>query len=1061
MKKLTLVLTLFLCVLGFSMAQRTITGVVKDAKGESMVGASVVVKGTTTGALTDIDGKYSLLVEKDATTLVVSFTGSETQEVAIGASNVIDVTLAESTLQEVVITAQGIKRDKKALGYATTTIDTKDISNKPETDIGRALAGRTPGINVSSSAGLAGTGTKINIRGISSITGNTQPLWIVDGVPVNTSTNENNDFRDGNITPTRFLDFDPNNIESLSVLRGLSATTLYGTQGRNGVILITTKGASNKKGKAKYEVSASQSYHAIEAHIPEFQNKWGNGFDGDYGEFFSNWGSVFDGTIARGRHPYYEHRALFPDNAEFQKASGYIPTAQPDNVSGFFQQGSSRNTSLNFGLRGDVLSFNANFSNLNETGYIKNNELSRSNFNIGGVAKLTDKFTITGTFNYVKTDVKTPPIGAGQGSNSAGGPSVFANLFYTPRNIDLMGWPYENPLTRAPIYYRNNNSITNPRWLLDNARQANFTNRFFGTMSASYDIVDWLKLTYRLGLDSYVENQEYSINKGSVGYPDDAAVFGTGLLRTSTGVNTITDNSFIATINKPFNEDVDFSVNIGLNGRVDKYSQEGLESTNQVVFGLQSHRNFIDNNDKDFRGINLNYISNKTILGAFVDATVGYKNMLYLNVQGRNDWASTHEKDYRSLFYPGASISFIPTTAFPGMKSAILDFLKLRVGYGTTANFATPYRTRPYLTLNSNASVDGNGNVITLALPALLANKNLKPELLNEIEFGIEANTYNKRFGVDLSFYKRTAKDQIIQRSLDPSTGFDETFINAGTLSNKGIELGLNIVPVKFRDFEWTLRANFTKNISLVESLPEGSKEILISGFSDLGNFAVEGQPFNVIKTYYTKKNDKGQLLVTENGGWDFSNEIAIVGDPNPDFLLTGITDIKFKGVSLGVHLDYVQGGDVYSYTAGGLIGRGVAKELTDFNPSLPVIIPGFKADGTPNDIPTPASGLFFSNNIIGSSTATDRGIYDGTRLRLREVSLNIDIPSKWLSKSFISGGTIAIIGNNMWFRAFNTPKSSKVDIDRTPFGTENGAGFDFLGGPSAKRYGATIRLTF
>ncbi len=1060
MKKLSLILTLVFCACGFAMAQRTISGVVKDPKGEPMVGASVVVKGTTTGGLSDIDGKYSLTVPKDATTLVISFTGSETQEITLGASNVIDVTLTESTLQEVVVTAQGIKREKKALGYATTTIDTKDISNKPETDIGRALAGRTPGITVSSSAGLAGTGTKINIRGISSITGNTQPLWIVDGVPVNTATNENNDFRDGNITPTRFLDFDPNNIENLTVLRGLSATTLYGTQGRNGVILITTKGASTKKGKAKYEVSASQSYHAIEAHVPEYQNKWGNGFDGDYGEFFSNWGSVFDGQATGFRHPYYEHRALFPDNADFQKLTGYTPTAQPTNVSGFFQKGSSRNTSLNFGMRGDVLSFNANFSNLNEVGYIKNNELTRSNFNIGGVAKLTDKFTITGTFNYVKTDVKTPPIGAGQGSNSAGGASVFANLFYTPRNIDLTNWPYQNPLTGAPIYYRNNNSITNPRWLLDNAGQGNYTNRFFGTMSANFDITDWLKLTYRLGLDTYTENQEYYINKGSVGYPADAAVLGTGLLRTSTGVNNITDNSFIATINKPFSEDIDFSANIGVNGRVDKYSQKGLESSNQVVFGLQSHRNFIDNNDRDFRGINLNYIENKTILGAFLDATVGYKNMVYVNVQGRNDWASTHEKPYRSLFYPGASISFIPTSAFPGIKSAVLDFLKLRVGYGTTANFASPYKTRPYLTLNSNNAFDGLGNVISVSLPSLLANKDLKPELLNELEFGVEANTYNKRFGVDLSLYKRTAKDQIIRRSLDPSTGFDESFINAGTLSNKGVELGLNIVPIRFRDFEWTLRANFTKNISKVEELPEGSKEILISGFSTLGNFAVEGEPFGVIKASYTKKNDKGELLVTENGDWDFSNDIKIIGDPNPDFLLTGITDFRYKSISVGVHVDYVQGGDIFSYTAGGLIGRGVAKELQDFNPALPVILPGVKADGTPNDIPMPSSGLFFGNNIIGGGP-NDRGIYDGTRLRLREVSLNIDIPTKWLNNGFIKGGTLAIIGNNMWFRAFNTPKSSKVDADRTPFGVSNGAGFDFLGGPSAKRYGATLRLTF
>jgi hypothetical protein len=395
------------------------------------------------------------------------------------------------------------------------------------------------------------------------------------------------------------------------------------------------------------------------------------------------------------------------------------------------------------------------------------------------------------------------------------------------------------------------------------------------------------------------------------------------------------------------------------------------------------------------------------------------------------------------------------------LKSNLLDFLTLRVGFGTTANFATPYRTRPYLRLNANNTVDANGNVITLSLPSLLANKDLKPELLSETEFGIEANTYNKRLGIDLSFYNRKAKDQIIRRTLDPSTGFEESYINAGTLSNKGIELGFNVSPIKTRDFEWSLRANFTKNISKVEALPDGSKEILISGFTNLGNFAVEGQPYGVIKGTFVKKNAKGELLVDENGDWQVSNDLAIIGNPNPKYTLSGMTEFKYKSISIGAHLDFVKGGSMYSFTAGGLIGRGVAKELENFNPALPIIIPGVKEDGSPNDIPVAASGLFFANNIIGDAGLTDRGIYDGTRLRLREVSLNIDIPSAWLNNGFIKGGTIAIIGNNMWFRAFNTPKSSKVDFDRTPFGTDNGSGFDFLGGPSAKRYGATLRLTF
>lgn len=350
MKKISLVLAMVLFVVSFSLAQRTISGTVTGGKGDALIGASVVAKATTNGTVTDLDGKYSLEVAAGTTTLVFSFVGYETKEVALGASNVVDVNLDEAgSLTEVVVTAQGIKREKKSLGYASTTIAATDIANKPETDVARALAGKTPGLVVAGSSGLAGSGNKMTIRGISSVSGSTQPLWVVDGVPVSTATNENNNFRDGNVTPSRALDIDPNNIESISVLRGLSATTLYGSEGRNGVILVTTKGASGGKGTAKMEASVSQSYNVVEAIVPEYQNKWANGFDGDYGEFFSNWGVLFSDNKVQPAHPYKEHAALFPNRPEF--AQPYTPQAYPNNVADFFRKGTSSNTSANVSMK--------------------------------------------------------------------------------------------------------------------------------------------------------------------------------------------------------------------------------------------------------------------------------------------------------------------------------------------------------------------------------------------------------------------------------------------------------------------------------------------------------------------------------------------------------------------------------------------------------------------------------------------------------------------------------------------------------------------------------------
>lgn len=1076
MKRLSLVFSMVVMAMMVAVAQRTVVGTVLDDGGEALIGASVLAKSTSAGTVTDVNGKFTLAVPREASVLVISYTGYTTQEITLGASNVVEVRLAGSTvLNEVVVTALGIKRDKKALGYAATVINSDQIAEKPETDVARALIGRSPGLTITNSSGIAGSGTKINIRGTSTVSGNSQPLWVVDGVPINTAANENNkNFADGNITPTRNIDIDPNNIESISILRGLSATTLYGSQGRNGVILVSTK--TGTPGKKKFTASLSQSYHQVEAHVPEYQNKWANGFDGDYGEFFSNWGSLFNGkaptnpnggvTTPYWRHPYWEHRALFPEFPEFTtidgkaEATGYIPQPQPNNIKDFFQTGQSATTSFNAGVSNDLGSFNISFAHTNESGYIKNNDLGRTNFSLGGTANISKKLSLSGNFNFVQTDFATPPTAAGLGSNSAGGPGVFANLFYTPRNMDLMGWPYQNPVTGASVYYRNNNSITNPRWLLDNAAQTNKASRLFGNVAASFQINSWAKVMYRLGMDTYGEKQSYHINRGAVGFPADLSAFARGLYRTTNGTNTIFDHSLILGGSRNLSDDLDLSVNIGANGRRDDYDQTGIESSDQVVFGLLEHRNFISNSNRDLRTNPLSFKETSIILGLFGDATLGYRNYVYLNVQARNDWASTHEKDFRTQLYPGFSLSFIPTQAFSGMESDMLNFLKLRIGYGTSANFATPYNTRPTLTLNAAKSVDANGNVITLALPELLANPNLGPELQKELEAGIELRAFNNRVGLEFSVYDRTAEDQIVQRPLDPSTGYVSTFINAGTITNKGVEIGLSITPVKTKNFDWNLRANFTKNKSLVESLPDGSKEFPISGFSNLGAFVVQDEPFSVIKGIAATRNDKGELLITANGDYTLDSEISIIGDPNPDFQLSGFSDINYRGLSLGVQFDYVHGGDIFSYSAGTLTGRGVAKELEEFNPELPIILPGVLADGSPNNIPQPASGVFFGNTIIGGGP-DDRGIFDATRARLREVSLTYSVPGRWLGDSFVKGATISLIANNMWFRTFNTPKSSKVDPDRTPFGTDNGIGFDFLSGPSAKRYGLNVKFNF
>jgi TonB-linked SusC/RagA family outer membrane protein len=1081
MKKFLLLCFSFAFVLSAWAQDRVVSGKVTASEdGSSLPGVNVVLKGTTNGTVTDANGSYKLTVPAEGGSLVFSFIGLQTQEVPIGDRTVVDIALGLDVQQltEVVVTAQGIEREQKALGFAQTTISSALLSNKPETDIGRALQGRTPGLQILNSSGMAGTGSRINIRGNSSISGDTQPLWVVDGVPINTSTNDvNSNFQDGQSSPSRFLDIDPNNIESISVLRGLSATTLYGSQGRNGVILVTTKTGSTKGKAAKLEGSISQSYFVSEAVIPEFQNKWANGFDGAYGEFFSNWGSLINGTPTGVRHPYFEHAGTFPEFPEFatsattvepgQTLAGYVPVAAPNNVSGFFQKGNSKTTSLTLGSRSEQASISFSYSHLDEEGFVKYNNVKRDNFSLGGSAKLTDKLTFQGTFNFVVTDQTSPPAAAGGGSNSFGQPSIWANLFYTPRNIDLMGWPYENPVTKANVYYRNGGDIANPRWVLENSRQANKVNRFFSSSSLNYKITDWMNVTYRLGYDTYSEAQSFYVNKG--GGAGVTATLSPGSYRSVNGTNTVVDHTLMAAFDKDLSQDLNLTAVVGGNWRENNYSQNGLESLNQVVYGFLEHRNFTSTLSRDWRGTELNYQTNSTIAGVYFDGNLGYKNMLYVNLSARNDWSSVLQEENRSQFYPGGSVAFIPTAAFPNFASNVLDFLKVRAAYGTSANFGPAYNTSPYLFINSQSRVDAVGNVIVSGLPNRLANPNLGPELLTETEFGLEGNLFENKIKFNVSYYNRSAKDQIIDRPLDPSTGYGITSINAGNIVNKGWEGSLTLNPIKTADWNWDLTVNYTRNRSLVEELPEGSTSILVNGFSNRGNFAIEGKPLNVIQGTYVEKAPDGQLIINESGNYKQANEIGIIADPNASWLGSLINTVSWKAFSLSFQFDYVHGGQIFSYTAATMVGRGVGKDLESFDPTLPLILPGVRevTDGsgnvtgyTPNTIPLTTAGVFFGNTIIGGSP-DDRGVYDATRVRFRDITLAYSLPASITSKLKVQGINIAASGNNLWFRAVNAPKYSKADFDRTAFGANNGAGFDYLGGPSARRYGVNVKITF
>ncbi|MCS6968976.1 MAG: SusC/RagA family TonB-linked outer membrane protein [Cytophagales bacterium] len=1060
MKRLLLLSAVWALWIGASFAQdRVISGKITSGEDNApLPGVNVLAKGTTTGVVSDGEGRYKLSVPEGVTRLVFSFVGFQTQEVEIGNRTSIDVVMVPDTkqLSEVVVTAQGIVREKRALGYAVATVSQNAISDRPLADVGRILQGKIAGVNITQTSGVSGTGTNITIRGYSSITGSVQPLFVVDGVPFNSATNSRGSFIEGGqAAPSRFLDIDPNNIESVSVLKGLAAAVLYGDQGRNGVILITTKNASAKNKPA--EIILTQSVFANRAVLPVYQNTYIGGFQQNPGYFFSNWGPSLDEYLRRQElglsigsfpvHPYavLQDPALRAAFADYVAQNPYPIDVFPNNVRDFFRTGIVSNTSLNLNGGNGVTSYNVSVGYNREQGYVANNDLARLSLGLGARTQVIKGVTINTSFNFINTDVKTPPLNAGLGNNTLNGfPSAFANVMYTPRNIDLMGLPFESPVDNRSVYFRSANDIPNPRWILKYYSTPSITNRFFTSNSVILDLAENFSVTYRVGLDTYNERQEAKFNKGGVDFVN-------GAYFTRDIVNTIWNHDVIASYSKPVNDKLTLAGKLGANMRYDRYDEQSVRSVNQLAFGLMRHNNFIDNAASSFT-------QEQTRIGVYGEVTADYKNFLYANFAARNDWTSTVEIENRRIFYPSGSISFIPTTAFEGLQSSYLNELKIRTGIGTSAGFPTPYSTRSILNQNSRAFIDVSGNVFqTHTVDNFLGNPNLKPELLTEYELGVESKLFSNKIGIDFTWYRRETTNLITNTPIDPATGYTSTAVNIGKIRNTGVELVLNATPIRKENLSWETIFNFTRNVPITVELGGQLAEVVVAGFSNLGNFAVPGRPFNIIKGTAFRRDANGNRIVDNSGLYLADPVIRELGNPNPAFNTSWINTLNYKGFSFNVMLEYRHGGALYSSTAGALLGRGLTKD-TEFDRSQTFILPGVKQDGTPNDIQITTADYHFNSVYFFG----DEGrIFDGTTIRIREASLSYTLPKNLVSKTPFKGVSVSLQGNNIWYRAVNIPKYLRLDTDNLGLGVGNGLGFEFLTGPASRRFGGTLRLNF
>ncbi|MGW9684445.1 SusC/RagA family TonB-linked outer membrane protein [Flagellimonas sp. 2504JD1-5] len=1079
MKQSLSALILLLMAFGINAQQRTISGTVSDQTSLPLPGVNIVIEGTTIGTQSDFDGNYAINAETGQV-LLFTYIGQKDVRITIGSSDVINVTMEEDAqaLEEVVVTALGIKREKQALGYAVTEVGTEQLESRPEGDVGRVLQGKAAGVQILQQNGLSGSGTNVIIRGYSTFSSSNQALFIVDGVPFSTDTNssgrigDRDDFVNGNNGSSRFLDLDPNNIESVNVLKGLAAATLYGSQGRNGVILITTKsGSLSNDGPKKTEVTVNSSVFFNEvASIPDYQNEYGNGFDQNFGWFFSNWGPSFtregaagwgaqsqiddNGTLA---HPYSTStpaiQAAFP---EFQGAR--YEWRPYDSVKNFFKTGIVTNTSI--GVRGNSedgkTAYNMSFSHLKDQGFTPNNSLTRNNLSVGGRSQLSNKFTIAGTLNFSRTKFVAPPVAYSSGSGATGtGSSVFGDIWFTPRSIDIQGLPYQDPITGGSVYYRQDNTIQHPVWTVFNAEFSQETNRVFGQASIQYDLTDNLNLLYRSGIDVYSENNVNLQNKGGINSQSNDIRLASGIYETWNNTSTIWDHNLALNGDFDITDKIGTTFNIGATSRRTIFDQNGVSSDGQQVFGVLRHFNFLNQNE-------IQVFRERNLVGVYAQTDFDYDNYVYLTLAARNDWVSNFFRENRSQFYPSASVSFIPTKAIDGLKSEkILNYLKVRAGIGVSANFDTrsPYPVANTLFLDTQDSQDNTAtNVVSNSTGTRLGNPDLEPETLEEIELGVETRWWNNRITLDASIYKRNTNNLILDRPLDPATGFVVTSTNIGKIESEGVEADLSVTWIRAESdgFSWSSNLNFTAYETTVVDLGLDTDQVIYSGFSNLGNAAVEGAPFGAIFGTRVLRDDSGNLVVGQDGNYVQDPTDGIIGDPNPDWVMNLRNTLSYKNFTLGFQWNYTQGGDIYSQTIATLLGRGLIPET--LNREDTYILEGVDLNGNPNRVQLNNSQYFFNNLLFGQSESK---IYDATTIRLQEASLSYSVPKKFLEKTPFGQLVFTASGQNLWFRAVNTPKGANLDPNTSGTGVGNGFGFDFINGPSSRRYGFSLKASF
>ena len=1052
----------------------TVSGRITDEKGAPIPSASVVIKGKKTkGIAADAMGNFKISATK-GDVLVISSVSFTTKEVTVGSSTTVNVALvsADANLSEVVVTAMGIKRSEKALGYAVSKVDPTSVLQKSEPDVLKELAGKVPGVDIRGGQGAPGAATRIQIRGVSSFNGG-EPLIVVDGVPYsNNLVNTTSPFSGGGTYGSGFADLDPNDIESINILKGAAAASLYGSRAANGVLLITTKSGNPKKGKKSLNVSykAGYSQETISG-LPDFQNSYGAGANWRVQSSNGSWGGKFGqgviydatgnviGTSASGIDSipattwatmYNSYPELFPNGRLAYKAN-------PNNVSSLFNTGNLFENSIGLsGGEGNTL-FSVTLSRVDQKGYITNTSYTKNNISVGGQTSI-GKLTIGASLSYARTQQVGGYIGAAQSFLSQWG-----RTYTMARNWDITGWPTENR-AGAQIGF-NDGQYTNPVWAAYHNVITSVDDRLVANFRASYKFNNRFRIDYTGGVNSYALYRDQIIDKSSLGSSDNTLGNITEVVSRTQEIQSTLVAIYTPKISQNWNLDV--KVGNDINQRISRSQQ--VYGVNFVIPGLY---NLTNTSTQRFQGDNQ---SKRRLVGFFGDASLGYKNFAFLNLTGRTDLTSTLPYKNATYFYPGVSTSLVWTDAF-NLKSKVLDYGKIRAGFAKVGNDAAPGNGEAIFGLNA-AGFQGQS---LASRGSSSYDPNLTPEFTGELELGSELRFFKQRIGLEVTWYDKRSTNLIYAIGLPNTTGYTSFYTNLGEIRNTGWEASLDLKPIVSKDFQWDVRTIFTKNRNTVEKLVAGLTRDIIGGY----NYIEAGFPYGYLRGGKSARTDDGQLLINQTSGMPYADPNAgMVGDPNAKYKLGVTNTFSYKGFQLSVLWDMTKGGDFYSETINSMLGRGVTMDT--YNRELSHVIEGVYANPTPvlgadgqnhyvpllvggktvaNQTKVTTNDLFFTNGT-GASFATngafEYAVFDGTVYRLREVSLSYSLPSKLVSKMKLGAVTFSLSGRNLWYLAPNVPKYTHFDPDINSVVSGNTQGVETGGAPSTKRYGINLNVTF